>query len=165
MAAVQWRLWRGSSPVPELGWRLGERLALRGSVRFSDGVGPVLRQWTVTCASVLPGLGQLLGGRSRQGLALLAVGLLLLAGAAWWVRTSLSDALLLFLLLLSLYSVWDAAHVSFPPARTPDDGGRTLRAMKLWLLSLSVVLTTLVVTAAALGCWYGLWIVDSQNGA
>ena len=123
-----------------------------------------LRPWLVTTAALLPGAGHLILRDTQRALLLMASFFALLGLALLLLHFWVSDWLLWAALGLSLYSVWDAANRSFPPAASSAEA-RYYRSLRLGFLSLSTVAGTLASLYGLAGQRYPVYHFATDAGA
>ncbi|HTE19466.1 MAG TPA: hypothetical protein VK689_13940 [Armatimonadota bacterium] len=110
-------------------------------------------------------MGQLLDRRPGAALTLAVVALALGGLAAALIRHPVSDTLLLLLLCLSVYSVWETATSTFPPPAVDQRRDWAFRSVRLGFLSVGVVSSTAVAGLMILSRGYGLWSLNTDQAA
>jgi hypothetical protein len=150
--------------------RVGERLrrparqarALRLALEPVGDPIPSVRLGLLACVSILPGLGQCLDRRWREGAALFGLLVALLVGVAGFIHQPASNTLMGLSLFLASYSVWDVARHRFPPAGA-DDAARLLRLVRLGFLSSAIVMVWLTGVYSFLNHRFELWTLRTDQ--
>lgn len=119
--------------------------------------------WWPALTSLVPGLGQMLQHRVLTGIILFAAALLCLGLGVVALHNPLSNILLLVLLGIIGYSVFDAAQQSFPPS--PNEQIGFFRHLRLGLLSISLVSLLVMGFFGLVSLRYSLWTLADNQAA